>query len=58
MQKVLRRAERVGAQCEKLIKDLLKGPYPLKYFRRAQGILALAINHGAIALERACQVAN
>lgn len=58
LQKVLRRSERVGPHCEQLIKDLLNGPYPLKYFRRAQGILALAIDHGAFALERACQVAN
>lgn len=58
LQKVLRRSERVGPQCEKLIKDLLNGSYPLKYFRRAQGILALAIDYGAIALEQACQTAN
>jgi hypothetical protein len=58
LQKVFWRAERIGPQCEKLIKDLLSGQYPLKHFRRAQGILALAINYGALALEQACQVAN
>jgi hypothetical protein len=58
LQKVLSRSLRVGEQCEKLIKTLLSGPYPLKHFRRAQGILALGLTHGTIALERACQTAN
>ena len=58
LQKLFWRAERVGLQCEKLIKDLLSGPYPLKHFRRAQGILALGITYGVIELERACQMGN
>ncbi len=58
LQKVLWRSERIGPECEKLIKDLLKAPHPLRNFRRAQAILALSISHGAIALERACKVAN
>jgi hypothetical protein len=58
LQKVLGRSERVGVECEKLIKDLLKAPHPLRNFRRAQGILALSIAHGSNALERACRMAN
>lgn len=41
VQVALREASRVGPETEKLVTDLLSGPYPLKYLRRVQGILRL-----------------
>lgn len=41
VQHALRGAERIGPETAKLVTQLLGGPYPLKYLRRAQGILRL-----------------
>jgi len=41
VQQAQRQAERVGPETVKLVSELLGGSYPLKYLRRAQGILRL-----------------
>lgn len=41
VQHALREAEKVGPETAALITELLSGAYPLKYLRRAQGILRL-----------------
>ena len=51
-------AGKVGPHTEKLVTGLLSGPYPLKYLRRAQGILRLAKVYGADKLELAAARAN
>jgi hypothetical protein len=49
---------RIGDQTALLINSLLSGPHPLRYLRRAQGILGLSKKYGPINLERACKKAN
>lgn len=51
-------AKRVGPETEKLIQSLLQGEFPLRYLRRAQGILGLSKSYGAMALESASKKAN
>lgn len=58
MQKIITRAVGIGPETEKLIKGLLESVYPLKHFRRAQGIMALSWKYSASCLERACSQAN
>lgn len=41
VQLALREAAKIGPETEKLIGELLSGSYPLRYLRRAQGILRL-----------------
>ena len=41
VQIALRDAEKIGPETLKLVTELLGGPYPLRYLRRAQGILRL-----------------
>jgi len=56
--KLRERAEKVGLETSKLIVELLSGAYPLQYFRRCQGILALGKKYSWSRLETASQVAN
>ena len=49
---------RIGIETTKLIESLLSGPHPLRYLRRAQGILALGRKYGPENLEKACRKAN
>jgi transposase len=42
VQQALRLAERIGPETKSFISHLLDGPHPLKYLRRAQGVLRLA----------------
>lgn len=51
-------AERIGPETAKLIEALMAGPYPLKYLRRAQGIVRLAKNYGHDEMEAAARQAN
>lgn len=51
-------AARLGAEISKLIEQLLSGPYPLRYLRRAQGIVGLGKKYGPENLEKACKKAN
>jgi len=55
---IKKQASRIGVQCAKLIETLLSGPYPLKYVRRAQGIVRLHHAYSKDQLEKACQRAN
>ena len=55
---VREQAKKVGAGTEVLITGLLSGPYPLKYLRRAQGILRLGKVYGNDLLELAAIKAN
>jgi hypothetical protein len=48
----------VGVETSKLIEELFSGPYPLKHFRRIQGILALSTKYSKVKLESAATVAN
>lgn len=52
VQHALRSAQAVGPETENLITTLLRGEYPLRYLRRAQGILRLAqtgkVSRGAL----------
>ena len=50
--------KKMGPQTHKLLCEVLSGPYPLKYLRRAQGILRLGKVHGAAQLELACERAT
>jgi hypothetical protein len=58
VQKVIDRAVKVGSETEKLIRGLLEGPSPLRYYRRCQGILALGHRYGSSQLESACGQGN
>lgn len=58
VQKVIDRATKVGVETEKLIKNLLEGPCPLKHLRRSQGIVALSWKYSPELLEGACKQAN
>lgn len=58
IQKIITRAEKMGPETAALIKSLLESPYPLKHFRRSQGILALAHKYGGDLLELASKEAN
>lgn len=58
VQQALREGERIGPETAKLIGQILSGSYPLKYLRRAQGILRLH-QTGRVtraALEHACRM--
>jgi transposase len=56
--KLRERAERGGGETLKLIERLLSGKYPLQYFRRCQGILALGHKYSWPRLEIAAAAAN
>jgi len=58
VQKIIHRAVRVGPETEKLIRVLLESPYPLQFFRRSQGIMALAHKYSNELLEFASKEAN
>lgn len=51
-------AARIGPETLKLIGALMSGPYPLKYLRRAQGIIRLARVYGPESMEQAASQAN
>jgi transposase len=51
-------ALKIGPETTKLITTLMAGPYPLKYLRRAQGIIRLAGVYGHDLMEGASQQAN
>lgn len=51
-------AEKVGPETARLISGILGSPYPLKYLRRAQGILRLGKVYGLGNLESAADRAN
>lgn len=51
-------ATSTGAETLKLIDELFSGPYPLKHFRRCQGVLALSAKYSKADLEAAATVAN
>jgi len=57
VQTALRQAERIGPHTHKLIEDLLSGSQPLKYLRRAQGVLRLHQSQvvSTQAMEHACE---
>lgn len=57
IQVALRDAERIGPQTHRLIEDLFSSSQPLKYLRRAQGVLRL-YHSGRVSgasLEHACE---
>ncbi len=58
VQKIITRAVDTGPETEKLIRNLLEAPEPLKHFRRSQGIIALSWKYSSKALEEACREAN
>lgn len=58
VQTIIARAEQAGVQTLRLVKGLLNSPYPLKHFRRCQGIVALAWKYSSQHLEAACELAN
>jgi transposase len=58
LQKIIARAIRVGPETEKLVKTLLESPHPFRFFRRSQGIVALAHEHSSELLELASKEAN
>lgn len=51
-------AGRIGPETSHLIDHLIAGAYPLRYLRRAQGIVGLSKKYGAENLEKACKKAN
>jgi transposase len=51
-------AEDIGPDTKRLVHELLSGPYPLQFLRRAQGILNLSRRHSREALEKAAATAN
>lgn len=51
-------ATKVGPETAKLIEQLMSGPHPLKYLRRAQGIVRLAQRYGREPMEFAARQAN
>ena len=51
-------AIKIGPETAKLMTSLMTGPYPLKYLRRAQGIIRLAKVYGPYEMERAALQAN
>lgn len=51
-------ADDVGPATSILINELLGGPYPLRYLRRAQSILGLSRKHSKVGLEQAAVIAN
>lgn len=55
---VREQARRVGIATNDIVSDLLSGPTPLKYLRRAQGIVRLEKKYGATRLEKACHLAR
>ncbi len=48
----------IGSETEKLISELLSGPYPLRFLRRSQSILQLSKKYSKPALEMAIGTAN
>lgn len=55
---VREQARRIGVATADIVSDLLSGPTPLKYLRRAQGIIGLEKKYGAVRLEKACGLAR
>lgn len=51
-------AQKIGPETFELITRLMSGPYPLKYLRRAQGIVRLAKHYGSDEMEKASGQAN
>jgi hypothetical protein len=51
-------SDAVGPATARLINELLSGPYPLRYLRRAQSILGLSRKHSKPSLELAAEIAN
>ena len=58
VQKIIERAVKTGPHAETLVRGLLEGAYPLKHFRRCQGIVALAWKYTPELLESASEMAN
>ena len=58
VQKLITKATSVGPETKILICSLLESAQPLRYFQRAQGILALSWQHSPRDLEHACRTAN
>ena len=58
VQKIISRATRIGPETEKLVKALLESPHPFQFFRRSQGIVALAHKYSSELLELASKEAN
>jgi transposase len=58
VQKLIAKASVVEPETKILICSLLESTQPLRYFRRAQGILALSWQNNPQQLEHACRTAN
>jgi transposase len=58
IQTIIVRAERTGPQTAQLVRGLLEGFWPLKHFRRCQGIVALSWKYTPEHLEVAAEMAN
>ncbi len=58
VQHALRESERIGPETHRLVSHILSGSYPLRYLRRAQGILRLYQSRHVTkeALEHACKM--
>ena len=58
VQHAMREAEKVGPETSRLVNNLLSGSYPLRFLRRAQGILRLyqSKHVSREALEHACKM--
>jgi transposase len=58
VQHAIRESEKIGSETSRLIKHILGGAYPLRYLRRAQGILRLYQSRHVTreALEHACKM--
>lgn len=57
-EKLRSQAESIGEETAKIVLGLLSGSFPLRYLRRAQGIVGLAKKYSARELETACMTAN
>lgn len=57
-QNLIERSGKIGPETQKLINQLLCGPYPLQHLRRAQGILALCKHYNHSQIEMASASAN
>lgn len=55
---LISKSEGIGIECTKLIASLFELDHPLRYLRRAQGILSLERTYGKVLLENACRDAN
>jgi transposase len=58
IQTIISRAVRTGPQTALLVRGLLEGTYPLKHFRRCQGIVALGWRYTPELLEAAAEQGN